>query len=133
MHELSIANQLVELACQRVRQEGVVEVRAITIRVGALTCVHSDSLTFCFDAVAENTVIAGAELKIVKVPVTVFCPNCQREIELAGIQPLCCTVCQMPCGEVRQGNELELESIEVVEQPSGFAKSPKSHEPQALN
>ena len=115
MHELSIANHLVSLACQSVRQEDVTRVSAITIRVGALACVHPDSLKFCFDAVSEGTLLEGAELRIISVPVVVYCPTCQCEIELPEIQPLRCTVCQTPCGDVRHGNELELESIEVVD------------------
>ncbi len=116
MHELSIANSLVENAAEHAAQAGAARVTAITLRIGALSCVHESALRFSFELVTKDTLLEGADLKIVEVPVAIFCEECQREVTLPGIQRFRCPVCDTPGADIRQGRELDLESIEVVEQ-----------------
>lgn len=115
MHELSIATRLIEIVAERVAEEGGGRVTAVTIRVGRLTCVHEDALRFGFEIAREGTPLALAELRIVSVPVSVWCPACDREFELAGIQSLACPHCGRPTADIRSGRELDLESVELSE------------------
>lgn len=115
MHELSIASNVVELAMQHAAEHGGGPVAAVTLRIGSLTCVHEDALRFSFDLVREGTPLAKAELRIVAVPVRVWCTSCQAERELPGIQRFACPVCNTPTADIRAGRELDLESIELVE------------------
>lgn len=115
MHELSIATRLIEIVSERVAEAGGGRVTAVTIRVGRLTCVHEDALRFSFTLAREGTPLAQAELRIVAVPVSIWCPPCGREFELAGIQSLACPHCGHPTADIRSGRELDLESIELSE------------------
>ena len=47
MHELSIANRLVEIVSELAGNEGAQSVQRVTIRLGALSCVHKHSLVVC--------------------------------------------------------------------------------------
>jgi hydrogenase nickel incorporation protein HypA/HybF len=114
MHELSIATRLIEIASERAAEAGG-RVTTVTVRVGRLTCVHEDALRFGFDIAREGTPLDQAELRIVSVPVSVWCPPCGREFELAGIQRLACPHCGRPTADIRSGRELDLESIELSE------------------
>lgn len=118
MHELSIADNLVQIACEYAVREQAKGICAITVKIGALTCVQESALRLCFESVVEGTLLEGAELKIIEVPVVIFCSQCNREVTLPGIQQFCCSVCGTPGGQVRHGNELDLESIEVIDEPS---------------
>jgi hydrogenase nickel incorporation protein HypA/HybF len=113
MHELSIANHLVEIVTELAENEGAQTITSVTLRIGALSCVHTRALEFSFELVTKDTPLEGAVLKIIEVPVTIFCPECNREVELAGIQRFRCPLCDTPSSDIRQGKELDIESIEV--------------------
>ena len=114
MHELSVAISLVDVACEKASGLGDVRVDVLHLRLGALSGVVRDALLFCFDAAAAGTPIAGARLEIQDVPLTVICPRCDAERELAGF-PLVCPVCQTPTPQVVRGKDLELHALEVSE------------------
>jgi len=139
MHELSIATKVVALAVQHAfgglaqhavggltrhafggltrhaAEHGDCRVAAVTLRIGQLSCVHEDALRSAFAIAREGTPLAAAELRIVTVPVRVWCPDCRAERELPGIQRFACPACGRPTGDIRAGRELDLESLELVE------------------
>ena len=115
MHELSIANSLVEIATQHARDAGADRIDAVTLRIGALSCVHKSALEFSFELVTQDTMLAGAKLKIIDVPVSIYCPKCEIEVCLPGIQSFRCPTCDTPSADIRQGKELDIESIEITE------------------
>jgi hydrogenase nickel incorporation protein HypA/HybF len=113
IHELSIANRIVEIALQVLEEAGKVRVSRINLRIGALSCVHRDALLFGFDLITADTVLSGAELSITDVPIVIFCFNCNCLQELPGLQQFRCPVCLSPSADIRQGQELDIDSIEV--------------------
>jgi len=115
VHELSIASRIVELVGEQVRAAGGGRVAAVTLKIGALSCVHEDALRFSFNLVREETPLADAELRIVTVPVVIWCTACGREVTLPGIQKFACPECGAPSGDIRAGRELDLESVELAD------------------
>lgn len=115
MHELSIAMSLVDEACAELERLGDVRVRALYVRVGALSGVVKEALAFSFELAAEGTALAGARLDIEEVPLVVLCRPCGREQVLARMQPLCCPDCGEPTPDVVRGRELELRALEVTD------------------
>lgn len=113
MHELSIANQLVELVSAHAQENDGGKVRLVRLRIGALSCVHRSALEFSFELVTESTPLQGAVLDIETVPVTVYCAHCDSVEPLDGIQSFRCPRCQTPSADIRSGRELELHSIEL--------------------
>jgi hydrogenase nickel incorporation protein HypA/HybF len=115
MHELSIVNSIVEIATEHAQQHGATRVDAITLRIGALSCVHKSSLEFSFELVAKDTLLEGARLRFIDVPVTIYCGRCNGEFQLPGIQQFRCPRCNTPSAEIRQGRELDVDSIEITQ------------------
>ncbi len=115
MHELSIANSLVEIATEHATEAGADKIKTITLRIGALSCVHQDALEFSFELITKDTMLEGAKLEVIHVPVTVFCVPCNQVVKLPGIQSFRCPTCETPSGDIRSGKELDLESIEIIE------------------
>ena len=115
VHELSIANKLVEIVLEYVQNSGNERVQQINLRIGALSCVHRDALLFSFDVVAADTELAGAKLQITDLPVTIYCEKCHALRELLGVQSFLCPVCQSPSADIRQGQELDIESIVLAQ------------------
>lgn len=117
MHELSIAMRIVEMVEAEFTAAGGCRVRSIQLRIGQLAGVHETPLRFAFEHAREGTVAAAATLSITHLPVQVFCGVCERVSELPQVPPLACPVCGRPSGDIRQGRELELASIEFDEVP----------------
>ena len=88
----------------------VVEVR---LRVGALASVVRESLEFCYGIAAEGTALEGSRLVINVLPVVMHCEKCGEDVELEGVQSFRCPRCGEPCFDLRQGRELEIDSIEI--------------------
>ena len=76
MHELSIAVSLVDAICEELPKLGDVSIRSVRIRVGALSGVVPDALTFAFDVAADGSRVAGARLDIEATAGSDFGPVC---------------------------------------------------------
>lgn len=113
MHELSIAASIVEAVTETVSQYPGARVKEVRLRVGALASVIEDSLQFCWGVSIESTPLAGSKLVVKILPVLVHCAACGKQGELASLQSFRCPHCGEPASDVRQGRELEIESIEI--------------------
>jgi len=115
MHELSIAVSIVEAVTESASAYPGARVKAVRLRVGALASVVEDSLQFCWELATEGSPLAGAALVINKLPVIVHCEACGVDSVLEGVQSFRCPRCGEIAADLRQGRELEIESIELEE------------------
>lgn len=115
MHELSIAYNLVSIAEDAAKEAGVDQIDSVHLKLGALAGVVQDALLFSFDVATKGTLLEGSTLQIENVPVVIYCEQCDAEHPLENIQLLRCPVCDTPCGDIRQGKELELVYLEYSE------------------
>ncbi|MEJ7635059.1 hydrogenase maturation nickel metallochaperone HypA [Aeromicrobium sp.] len=109
MHELSIAESVVEVVLARTGDNPVTCVR---VTVGRLAGVVPDALMFCFELAAAGTPLEGAELEIVQLAGRAHCRGCDQDFEKNDLILLC------DCGsadvEVVAGRELSVTSVEVA-------------------
>ncbi|QOV92406.1 hydrogenase maturation nickel metallochaperone HypA [Humisphaera borealis] len=132
MHELSIAQSLVELMEDELiasrspdaASHAVFYVGRVVIKVGALSGVVPEALASAFPVAISRSSIRGATLTIEEIPVTVFCPTCDARHELSSPQRLRCPVCDTPTPDVVGGRELELVSIEVLDDNDSDSPTP---------
>jgi len=68
MHELSIAQGIVETVRRHLHAGEIHEVKAVRLRLGDQTAIAPESLQFCFDLACEGTILRGARLEIENVP-----------------------------------------------------------------
>lgn len=118
MHEMGIAMELADIAIQSIPSalEGS-RVRQIHLAVGQLTAVIPDTLRFCFDMVAKNTPLEGAELMIETLPVKARCSACNTCTTL--LEPIfVCPACHSGDMEILSGRELDIISISIDEEAS---------------
>jgi hydrogenase nickel incorporation protein HypA/HybF len=124
MHEFSIANSLVEIATEHATNAGAEKINAVTLRIGALSCVHKNALEFSFELITKDTILEGAQLEVIDVPVTIFCAPCDKEVALDGIQCFRCPTCDTPSADIRHGRELDIDSIEITEMNKTIVSQP---------
>lgn len=115
MHELSVAQSLIDLASETIVNEGAGHVRKLNLRIGAMAGVVSEALRFSFELAAEGTCCEGAELEIEHVLVVVYCEYCEQEKSLECYACFVCPDCGKPTPTILSGRELELVSLEVDE------------------
>jgi hydrogenase nickel incorporation protein HypA/HybF len=109
VHELSIAQSVVEIACRHAEGR---RVTGVTLRVGHLRQVVPAALTFSFSLVAQGTPVEGAELIIESVPAIGWCRHCEAECYLQDF-PLQCHTCGAFDLRIMAGEELLVTSLTV--------------------
>ena len=109
MHELSIADSIVSIACDHAAGRRVTEVE---VKIGYLRQVVPTSLEFAFELVAHGTPVEGARLVLDEVPAAGACRDCGQECELASF-PLVCPACGSLDLELLRGEELLVDSLEL--------------------
>src|SRR4051812_28889213 len=102
MHEVSIAQSLVDLVAEQVAPTPQVMVRAVRVRIGALSGVVPEALQSAWAVAARRTVAAGAALRIEPQAVTLWCEACAAERPAWGVQSLRCATCGTPSNDVRR-------------------------------
>ena len=124
MHELSIASSIVDAVTESLAAYPGARVKEVRLRVGALAAVVEDSLQFCWGIATEGTPLAGRALVVKLLPVVVHCGPCGQDVEIEGVQSFRCPRCGEPASDLRQGRELEIESIEIEEPDAGPSALP---------
>lgn len=114
MHELSIAQHLIESACEAAAAEGAGRVTRLGVRIGVLSGVVKEALQFSFQLAAEDTLCADAVLEIDEVPLTVHCATCNDSRVLANGWNLVCPICGASTPQILTGRELDLMSVEIA-------------------
>jgi hydrogenase nickel incorporation protein HypA/HybF len=115
MHELSIVSSVVESVTESLAAYPGARVLEVRLRVGALASVVPESLDFCFGIASEGTPLEGSRLVIKLLPVVMHCHACAQNVELDSVQSFRCPRCAEPLDDMRQGRELEIDSIEIEE------------------
>ena len=115
MHELGIAQNILEIVQQAVPKAQTTAVRSIRIRVGPLAGVVPDSLEFCFQAIVNETELQRASLAIEQLPAILSCRKCAYRFETKDLEFLCQS-CGSPDLELVSGKELEIVDIELAEE-----------------
>ena len=109
MHELAVAEGLVDAVTERLPGTKISEVR---LEIGALSGVVPDSLRFCFDLATEGTGLAGARLEITEPPAQCRCRTCGSEFQPDSPIVLC--PCGSPDAAVLSGEQLKIVSVSVA-------------------
>ncbi len=123
MHEMGIAMQVVEIATASIPEHlKNSRVQGVYLKIGKLSSVVPDSLRFCFDIVSKDSAIAGAVLYIEEIPVTARCKSCDNHWTIDG-PAFSCPRCNSGTIELTSGQELDISSIELEDEPDGEQES----------
>lgn len=130
MHEISIANGILDRALTAAAEHGAERIDEMTLEIGEATHVNPDQLVFCLDAIAESTPAADATIRTESVEPVAACDcgwqDTPDELALAaGFAPdIKCPACGSRA-ELIEGRECRLTSIDVPEQQATRAENPQ--------
>jgi len=114
MHELSIAENIVDIVKQFVPDNQASAVGIIHLRVGPFAGIIPDSLKFCFATLSADAGMANADLRIELTPLAALCRACGNQSEVKNFT-FRCSVCGGGDLEIVSGKELEVVEIEIAE------------------
>lgn len=117
MHELSIAQEILEIVQQYVPADRAAATRAIRVRVGQMSGVVPESLRFSFEAIVSETPWQNARLDIERVPTTARCNGCGVQFEIEDIA-FFCPSCHGTDIRLVSGTDLHVAEIEMDEEQS---------------
>lgn len=89
MHELSIAEGIIEVVERTARQNKVERVKKVRVAIGQLAGVDIPSLRFAWESVTRMGVANGAELDIEQPPGQAWCMDCSCTIPLKSFGEPC--------------------------------------------
>jgi hydrogenase nickel incorporation protein HypA/HybF len=113
MHELSLAESLIESIEEEARRQGFSRVRRVRLEVGALSGVEPEALRFGFEVAARDTLAEGAELEILTLPGEAWCFACNCAIAVSEYYDPC-PHCQGHRLQVTGGRQFQLKELEVI-------------------
>jgi len=113
MHELSIAQSIVEAVEARATECKATQVKSVRLRIGEANSIVTDSLTFCFEMLTSlDPILAGAQLLIDSVPHQARCSACAIEFPVKNFIAQCPT-CAQWSNDIISGTELQILEMEI--------------------
>jgi len=112
MHEMSIAQSIIDIVDDTLKENESENLREIVVDIGELVAVVPESLQFCYEAIVNGTKYEKAELKIIIKPLKIVCNNCKVESKIEKYSFLC-PDCNSTNISVLSGEELNIRYLEV--------------------
>jgi hydrogenase nickel incorporation protein HypA/HybF len=111
MHELAIAEGLLKIVEDEGNKHALLRVRKIRLRIGKLSTVVPEALSFSFEMVSRGSLAEGADLVVDVVPVIGHCQACNVDFQTDDYF-LLCPHCSGAVVALVSGKELEIVDIE---------------------
>jgi hydrogenase nickel incorporation protein HypA/HybF len=112
MHELSIAESILAAVRKEVANHPGSRPIRVGLRIGELTAVDVDSLTFCFEAVLKGTDWENLQLDARVCPLRRICNDCSNEFAVVEYDATC-PACGGGSTKMTSGDELDFDYLEV--------------------
>jgi len=113
MHEVSIAQGLLDIAIDNCKKQGYEGIESIRVKIGKASGVVPDSLLFAFEGMKLGTIAEKAVLIIDEIPVSGFCKSCKKKFTVEEKYVIVCPLCGNLSFQVETGRELNIDEIEV--------------------
>jgi hydrogenase nickel incorporation protein HypA/HybF len=122
MHELAVTESILEIATQAAIEHAATKVTDIYLTLGQLSSIVDESVQFYWDAISQGTVAEGAQLHFRHIPARLRCKDCGTEFNLTEeLTP--CPSCQSIALEIIQGEEFQVDAIEILDEVINDPKS----------
>jgi hydrogenase nickel incorporation protein HypA/HybF len=112
MHELSVAQNIIDIVRENVPDSDYANVNKILLEVGEFSGIVADSLLYCFDIIKSDTEFFNAKMEINIIPFVLFCNACKTETaNNSGIR--LCVKCGGNDTQIISGTDMKIIEVEV--------------------
>ena len=111
MHEMAIAEGILNIAFDYAKQNKASKISNITLKLGEMSGVELEALNMSFEVLIKNTIAEGAELIVNKVPIIGQCNKCGKDFHIEHYNFFC-----PECNGIlilKSGRELQVESLDL--------------------
>jgi hydrogenase nickel incorporation protein HypA/HybF len=112
MHEMSVIQEILDIAINKARESQAEKITQINLVIGEISSLVDDCLQFYFDFMAKGTIAQESRLSFQRIPLRVKCRLC-GETFTPSAEPWTCPACQKWDAEITAGNEFYIDSIEI--------------------
>jgi hydrogenase nickel incorporation protein HypA/HybF len=112
MHEMSLAESVLQIIEQAGQEQGFTAVKTVWLEIGQLACVEPDAMRFCFDAIMSNSIATGAKLEIIEIAGQGWCIQCACNVPLSALHESCPHCKSYPI-RVTSGDAMRVKELEV--------------------
>ena len=112
MHELSIAQNIIEIVENYAIKANATIVTDVEVDVGTISGIIPDTLEFVWELAVKNTITEKAKLKINVITAKARCHDCKTEFDLEDVYSVCPS-CNSNHIEIYQGKELLVRTIKI--------------------
>lgn len=110
MHEVSLMKNLLETVERAASGESGGPIKVIHLRIGEMSGVNIDALTFAFDVLKKGTVAERGKLEFEQVPLEAKCKTCGARFHPDGFV-FVCGECSSGDLEITSGREMQVDYI----------------------
>lgn len=112
MHEMSLAEGIVQLLEAEAKKQSFTRVKQLWLSIGELAGVELEALKFSLDVVMRDSLANGATVHIEREPGQGWCMACSQPVLIHARYDACpkCGVFQV---QVTGGDEMQVKELEV--------------------
>lgn len=112
MHELSLAESVLQIIEDAARTQQFSRVRTVVLEIGELAAVEPEAMRLAFAAVVRNTLADGARLELIETPGQGRCTACGMTLALQEQYGLC-PECGSPRIDIVAGRQMRVKDLVV--------------------
>lgn len=123
MHEMSLTRNVLDVVLDEANAAGATRVQAVRVTIGDLRDIVEELFEGLFSHLARGTIAEGAELEIVRIPVTVRCRKCSRvyHLNVRDKDTFECPSCGLLDYGLNSGMEFFVSGIDILKgQPNSL-------------
>ena len=113
MHEMSLAQGIVEMVERTAQHEHFSRVTQLHLQVGALAGVEVQALRFALDSMSHEGVLQGVTVLIDTPKATAWCLHCSNAVEITA-RGQACPLCASYQIQPTSGTELKVVDMIVI-------------------
>jgi hydrogenase nickel incorporation protein HypA/HybF len=112
MHELSIAQSIVELAEREARNHQAISIEEVELEIGALAGIEWVALEFALESAIKGSLLEEARIVRLQIDGEGRCGDCESLFPVENIFTAC-PICSSYAVKIIKGKELRIKSIVV--------------------
>ena len=112
MHEMSLAEGVLQLIEDSAKTENFSRVKTVWLEIGQLAGVDAEAMKFCFEAVVRDSIAQDARLEIIETPGQAWCLQCAETVQVQALYDAC-PKCGSHQVQVTGGNEMRVKELDV--------------------
>jgi hydrogenase nickel incorporation protein HypA/HybF len=117
VHEVSLMKNLLRTVEEVAAREGKGPVKIIHLKIGEMSGVNIDALSFAFEVLSKGTAAEGGRLDFERVALSARCKECGGEFHPEEFV-FRCIRCGSPELEILRGREMEVDYILIDDEIS---------------